>query len=325
MTAMMTATPFSRYTAHDWNKVRAAFSSSILAETPLSSLAQNLEGVDWPIKGDDETPASYIGLEFDEVKERLALAGQPPRMADHLIEILRETLAFDEPFGDMVTQGEQSAIRDNPLLRNLEKLGIPENFPIRLTALAPETLSFCRLENVSTLREFAILAQRMAQSVIVGGDFRSLLNALSNIDEEALSLHLPFRTGAKGLHLIEGLAHAVRAQPAPVRAVLRKRLHASLSASERELAVHVTSEQIADARAALEERALALRAWFLDECRELERRIADGAERRHLAAVLKDPAIEVIVADVLKSILGEEPEVVETGWFARLMNWRKKQ
>ncbi len=321
---MMTATPFSRYTAHDWNKVRAAFSSSILAETPLSSLAQNLEGVDWPIKGEDETPAGYIGLEFDEVKERLALCGQPPRMADHLVEILKETLAFDEPFGDMVTQGEQSAMRDNPLLRNLEKMGIPENFPIRLTALAPETLSFCRLENVSTLREFAFLAQRMAQSVIVSGDFRSLLNSLSNIDEEALSHHLPFRTGAKGLHLIEGLAHAVRAQPAPVRAALRKRLHAPLSATERDLAAHVTSEQIADARAVLKERAMDLSTWFLAECKELELRIADGAERRHLVAGLNDPALEVIVADVLKSILVAEPEVVETGWFARFLKWRKK-
>ncbi len=322
---MMTATPFSRCTAHDWNKVRAAFASSILAETSLSSLAQNLEGLDWPIKGEDETPAGYIGLEFDQVKERLALSGQPLRMADHLIEILRETLAFDEPFGDMVTHGEESAMRDNPLLRNLEKLGISEDFPVGLTALAPETLSFCRLENVSTLREFAFLAQRMAQSVIVGGDFRSLLNALSNIDEEALSHHLPFRMGSKGLHLIEGLAQAVRAQPAPMRAALRKRLHAPLSVSERDMAAHVAGGQIADVRAALEERALALRAWFGDECKELEQRIADGAERRHLAAVLKDPTVEVIVADMLKSILREEAEVVETGWFARLIKWRKKQ
>lgn len=321
---MMTSTPFAGYTARDWNKVRAAFSSSILVETSLSSLAQNLEGVDWPIKGEDETPAGYIGLEFDEVKERLALSGQPPRMADHLIEILKETLAFDEPFGDMLMQGEQSAMRNNPLLKNLEKLGIPENFPIRLTALAPETLSFCRLESVSTLREFAFLAQRMAQSVIVGGDFRSLLNALSNIDEKALSHHLPFRAGAKGLHFIEGLAHAVRAQPAPVRAALRKRLNVSLSAIERDLAAHVTSGQIAGARAVLKERALDLSAWFLDECKELEQRIAGGEERFHLVAGLEDPALEVIVADVLKSILGEKLVVVETGWFARLQGWIKK-
>ncbi len=323
---MMTATPFSRYTVRDWNEVRSAFSSSILVDTPLSSLAQNLEGVDWPIKGEDETAASYIDLGFDEVKERLALCGQPPRMADHLIEILKETLAFDAPFGEMVAHGEQAAVRENPLLKSLAKLGIPEDFPIELTALEPETLSFCRLENVATLREFAVLAQRMAQSIIVGGDFRSLLNALSNIDEKVLARHLPFRPGERGLHIIEGLAHAVRAQPIPVRIALRKRLHERLLPAERTMAFQVSGEQLADVCAALSDRGEALREWFRDDCRELERRIAAGEKPGYLAAVINDPAVEGVVADLLKSILVKEaPQIVAMGWFARLMKWRTKQ
>ncbi|MFA6288209.1 MAG: hypothetical protein WC661_12570 [Opitutaceae bacterium] len=323
---MMTATPFSRYTARDWNEVRGAFASSILIDTPLSSLAQNLEGVDWPIKGAEETPASYIDLGFDEVKERLALAGQPPRMADHLIEILKETLAFDAPFGEMVSHGEQAAVRENPLLKNLAKLGIPEDFPIALTALEPETLSFCRLENVATLREFAFLAQRMAQSIIVGGDFRSLLNALSNIDEKALARHLPFRPGERGLHIIEALAHAVRAQPLPVRAALRKRLHEPLSPIEKTLAFQVSGNQLTDARIALADRGEILRDWFKDQCRQLERKISAGEEPRHLTVVLNDPVIEGVVADLLKETLVKEaPRIVAAGWFARLMKWRKKQ
>ena len=127
---MMTSTPASRYTARDWDEVRIAFASSILADTPLSSLAQNLEGADWPLRGEDETPSGYIALNYQEMRERLALCGQHPRLADHLIEILKETLAFDDPFGEMVVQGEQAAIRDNPLIKNLAKLGIPEDFPV---------------------------------------------------------------------------------------------------------------------------------------------------------------------------------------------------
>jgi hypothetical protein len=54
----------------------------------------------------------------------------------------------------------------------------------------------------------------MSQNVIVGGDFRKLLNSLSHIDESALSEILPFRMGAKGLHLVEALAQATK-QPDP--------------------------------------------------------------------------------------------------------------
>src|SRR5690606_2590150 len=141
-----TQSPFAtpRHTPKEWDEVRMAFSSSILVDTPLTSLAQNLEGVDWPLTGSDETPAAYIDSSFDEMRERLALHGQPPRVADQLIDILKETLAFDAPFGDMVTQAESAAVDDNPLVKNLEKLKIPSAFPIALTTLAPETVLFCR-------------------------------------------------------------------------------------------------------------------------------------------------------------------------------------
>jgi hypothetical protein len=139
-------------TAQDWNEARTAFASSIMVDTSLSSLAQNLDGPDWPIKGKDETPAKYIDLSFEEVVELLQLKGQPPERIDQLVGLLKETLAFDSPFGDMVEQTQAASERDNPLLKNLAKLGIPENFPIALTALEPGTLEFCKLEKLSTHR-----------------------------------------------------------------------------------------------------------------------------------------------------------------------------
>lgn len=250
-------------TAKDWDEVRTAFASSIMVDTPLNSLAQNLDGMEWPIKAKEETPAKYVDHSFEEVVEILQLKGQSPERIDQLIGILRETLAFDNPFGEMVAQTEKAAERDNPLLKNLAKLGIPENFPIVLTALAPATLEFCKLEKLSTLGEFAVFAQGMSQNVIVGGDFRKLLNALSHVDEAALAEVLPFRRGSKGLHLVEALA------------------------------------QVAPAADATERAALAM-TWFRDELSAIERDVAAGGSLARHFVVLGNPALEAKAADLLR-------------------------
>lgn len=215
--ALSTAPSTTKTTAKEWDAVRGAFASSIMVETALSSLAQNLDGPDWPIKAKDETPARYVDLGLDEAIELLQLKGQPPERIDQLVAIMKETLAFDAPFGEMVEQAEAAAERDNQLLRNLNRLGISEIFPLTLTNLDRVTREFCELENLTTLAEFAVFAQGMAQNVIVGGDFRKLLNALSHIDEAALAEVLPFRPGTKGVHLPEALAQAVVAPDSAAR------------------------------------------------------------------------------------------------------------
>jgi hypothetical protein len=250
-------------TAKDWDQVRSAFASSIMVDTPINSLAQNLDGPEWPIKTKDETPANYIDLDYDGAIELLRLKGQPAERIDRLVEILRETLAFDNPFGEMVAQTEVAAERDNALLKNLTKLGIPENFPIVLTALGTDTLEFCKLEKLSTLGEFAVFAQGMSQNVIVGGDFRKLLNALSHVDEKALAEVLPFRRGTKGLHLVEALAQVAPAPDAVSRA---------------EVAV----------------------TWFNDELRAIEQEVAAGGTLERQFVVLGNPALEAKAADLLR-------------------------
>ncbi len=318
-----TQSPFAtpRHTPKIWDDVRMAFSSSILVDTSLNSLAQNLEGIDWPLQGRDETPANYIELSYDELRERLALRGQPPRIADHLIDILKETLAFDNPFGDMVEQSEAAAASENPLAKNLEKLKIPSEFPITLTSLAPETLLFCRLENIRTLGEFALAAQRMAGSVIVGGDFRALLNALSHIDERTLARYLPFRPGAKGLHYIEGLALGVGALPVALQAALATQVKQPLPDAAEDMARGVSSEQIAKAKAELHLHASALRGFCEEDYADLQSQIIAGANPRRLVAVLGDPVIEAVVADLITPI----PVVRPTGgWRARLLRWWRK-
>ena len=51
-----------RYTSKQWDEIRGSFATSIMVDTPIHSLAQNLEGPDWPIKDKRETPAGYIDL-----------------------------------------------------------------------------------------------------------------------------------------------------------------------------------------------------------------------------------------------------------------------
>ena len=63
--------PAMKSTAKDWDDVRTAFATSIMVDTSINSLAQNLDGPEWPLKGKDDTPAKYIDLSFEEVVELL--------------------------------------------------------------------------------------------------------------------------------------------------------------------------------------------------------------------------------------------------------------
>src|SRR5690606_17049822 len=102
-----------------------------------------------------------------------------------------------------------------------------------------------------------------SQNVIVGGDFRKLLNALSHVDEAALAQVLPFRRGHKGLHLAEALAQAARAPDATQRA----------------------------------ERAT---TWFRDELAEIERDVAAGGSLERHFVVLGDAPLEQKAAGLLR-------------------------
>lgn len=275
-------------TAKEWDQVRGAFASSIMVDTSLNSLAQNLDGPEWPIKGKDETPAKYVDLTFNEVVELLQLKGQKPERLDQLISILKETLAFDSPFGEMVEQTQAASERDNPLLKNLAKLNIPENFPIALTMLDAGTIEFCKLEKLSTLGEFAIFAQGMSQNVIVGGDFKKLLNALSHVDERSLAEVLPFRVGHKGLHLVEAIAQAARTSDGAMRA---------------ELAT----------------------TWFRDDLAALEKDLKEGGVlSRHFVAIgnpeVEKRALELLRPHLRVPVKEAAPEKKKGGlfgWFSR--------
>jgi hypothetical protein len=120
--------PTGERTAGDWDKVRMDFHTSIMVDTSLNSLAQNVDAADWTLSGKDETPAKYIDLSFEELQLVPGLMGHPARI-DQLIGILEDTIAFDNPFGEMVEQSAVAAAEENPLLKNLSRLEIPPDYP----------------------------------------------------------------------------------------------------------------------------------------------------------------------------------------------------
>lgn len=285
----MATTPPVSADATTWDKTRAAFSKSIMVDTPLASLAADLDVPPWPVTSPDETPAAYIYLPYAQAVGALAARGLPPAQLGHLITILNETAAFDEPFGDMMdiqslaSDGDQGS----PLHKNLAKLELPGDFPLALTGLSESTVELCRLEKVDTLGQFVTFASRLSQSVIVGGDFRGLLNALAHKDEETLSRFLPFRPGAKGLHLVESLVLEARLLDVSARAA-------------------VAADPLT-APAAIRARVSRLVAWFPAELDALRAASASGAPVAQLVASVPDPALRPAVGGLLQPHLPPPP------------------
>jgi len=283
--------------ALEWDKVRKSFATSIMVDTALSSLAENLDGPEWPGAAKKDTPADYIDLDYNEAMGMLTSRGYAPESMEQLIEILRETLAFDDPFGDMVEHSEAAADADNPILENLKKLEIPESFPISLSSLSKDAKEFCELEKLSTLAEFAVFAQGMSQNVIVGGDFKTLLNALSHIDEKAIAKFLPFRPGSKGLHLVEAIGGVAR----NLRSLEKDKLKAGGDPSI-ETAAHV-GEVV---------------AYFPDDLAAMKARVVAGGEVSREVMVLQDPATEPVAERLLQDYLPQKESTKKSGWFGRL-------
>jgi hypothetical protein len=296
-----------KFTEQDWDDIRMAFHTSIMVDTPLISLAQNLDIAEWPLIGADETPAKYIDLTYSELIRTPGLAGFPEYIGQ-LITILRDTMAFDDPFGEMVQQAEVAEKKDNQLLKNLAKMEVPENYPIELTQLSPDTLEFCQRENLATLGQFAVFAQGLSQAIIVSGEFRKLLNAVAHIDEGALAELLPFRPGSKGLHLPEALALAVKAHPVAMRYALLRNFGGRLSDQESAEADALSEEEVSAAAATLRARAGQFFTRFATELAELQTQIGEGGSLERYLMVLNDPVAEALAGALLQPHL--HPEAV---------------
>lgn len=311
-----------QFTPQEWNVIRKRFHTSIMADTSLVSLAQNLDTKDWPHRGEDEKPSKYIDFTYDELLMLPEIAGKTDR-ADHLIGILKETLAFDDPFGEMVAQVEESAAKENPVLKTLGRLGIPEGYPLALVNVAEGTRAVCASEGVKTIGEFANLAQQMSTRVVIGGDFRALLNALSHGDEAGIGQFLPFRKGATGLHLAEAVGLAAATPTRAEQLALAAAYGVKVSGTEAAVVPKLSVEQRDQLEARVQHAVAATLEWFQVEKTALIADLKAGGSLERQLVVIGDPVREAIAAHALRGIFGPmvqpAPEPVKRGgFFSRL-------
>lgn len=269
-----------RLSPSEWDALRLAFHGSPLVDAPLTALAQNIDGCAWPLDDAEERPSAYIDLPYGEALGRLRLLDLPAARLDTLADILRSTLAFDESFGAMAAVASGAEAAADPLARKLARLGIPADFPIALCNLPPGTLNFCEREGLHTLGAFLDFSRGASRTVIVGGEFRDLLNAVGHTDEETLARYLPFRPRASGLHLVEAFGHLVRPLGVEARIALAR--------------------DPASAESGLRARASKLADYFPDQCARLRAAVAEGAPYTRLVVSLDDLSLESAVAGLLR-------------------------
>ena len=283
----------AKFTSTDWDEIRKKFRHSIMADTSLVSLAQNLDTKEWPHVAEDEKPSKYIDFTYEELLMMPEIAGKVDR-TDHLIGILKETLAFDDPFGDMVAQVEETSAKDNPVLKTLAHLSIPEDYPLMLANFTEGTRMVCASEGVKTIGGFANLGQQMSTRVVLGGDFRTALNALTHGDEEGISLFLPYRKGTTGLHLAEAIGLVAAGLPRADQLGLARYYGAKLNPAETAAAKAMTREQAEKHEAMMRATVGAALDWFKDQKTALLQHLAEGGTYERYFIVLNDPAREAI-------------------------------
>ena len=320
----------AKYTSTEWDEIRKKFRHSIMADTSLVSLAQNLDVQEWPHGAEDEKPAKYIDFDYNELMMMPEIAGKADK-ADHLIGILKETLAFDDPFGDMVSQVEEKSSKDNPILKTLSRLGIPENYPLMLTNFSEGTRIVCASEGVKTIGEFANLGQQMSTRVVLGGDFRNALNALTHGDEEGISQFLPYRKGSTGLHLPEAVGLIPAGLPRADQISLAKAYGAKLSNTDAAAAKPIGKDQIEKLEGMMRVTLNSALDWFKDGKEALNKHLADGGTFERYFVVLNDPVREAIAVKLLsgaiKSVAKAEAATTSSeekkgGFFSRMFGKR---
>lgn len=292
----------AKFTSTEWDDIRKKFRHSIMADTSLVSLAQNLDTKEWPHKAEDEKPSKYIEFAYEELLMLPEIAGNADK-ADHLIGILKETLAFDDPFGDMVAEVEKTAAKDNPILKTLSRLNISAAYPMALANFSEGTRIVCASEGVKTIGEFANLGQQMSTRVVLGGDFRNALNALTHGDEDGIGQFLPFRKGSTGLHLPEALGLISASLPRPEQLGLAKAYGAKLSPSDAAAAKSLTKEQVAKLESGLRVTLNAALDWFKDQKPALVKHLENGGTYERYFVVINDPAREAIAVKLTSSVL----------------------
>lgn len=295
-----------KYSSEEWEHIRMRFYNSILNETEIAKLGQNV-GISWPFKGKDETPAKYIDFDFEELQSVPGLVGKMSRVK-LLMDILRETLAFDDPFGDMVDTVESESEEDDTFNRILNKLEIPVDYPAEFLHFSKETEDLLQSEDVATLMECVQFGQNIARNAVIGGDLKSFLNGLAHKDQQAMAKHMPYRRGERGLHLAEAIGLICSSLNKPTQLHLLQR--ADVALTEEELRTLSSASQLdieASVKNALDKIAR-VAEWFSQEVPDLEQAFTTGGSPERYFISINEPRIERMAVELSRMKLAPEEE-----------------
>ncbi|HKK19235.1 MAG TPA: hypothetical protein VJ952_11195 [Opitutales bacterium] len=304
-----------KYSAKEWDDIRKRFYNSILNETEIAKLGQNV-GISWPFKGAAETPAKYIDFDFEELQSVPGLVGKKSRVKV-LMDILRETLAFDDPFGDMVETVESESQEDDTFKRILEKLEIPVDYPTEFLHFSKETEELLKNEEVATLIDCVHFGQNIARNVVIGGDLKSFLNSLAHKDEQAMAKHMPYRRGARGLHLAEAIGLICESLDAATKLHLLKVGGVTLSEEEDRL---LSSAGRLDVEAAVKsslDKMARLSEWFPSEVADLEQAFTTGGSPERFFISINEPRTERMAVELSRLQFAPEAEK-KSGFLGRI-------
>ncbi|MFO8026372.1 MAG: hypothetical protein R6U56_01755 [Opitutales bacterium] len=280
----MSETKMKKYSADEWDYMRKRFYNSILNETEVAKLGQNV-GISWPFKGSDETPAKYIDYDFEELQSVPGMVGRKSRIKT-LMDILRETMAFDDPFGDMVESVENESQEDDTFHHILNKMEIPVDYPAEFLHFSKETEDLLKDEEVDTLMECVRFGQNIARSAVIGGELKSFLNSLAHKDEQTLAKHMPYRRGRRGLHLPEAIGLICASLKTPAQLHLMQK--GGITLNEEEMRTLSSASQLdieAAVKSALDKLA-GVAEWFASDVPELEQAFAaDGSPERFFISI----------------------------------------
>ena len=304
-----------KYSPQEWDQIRKRFYNSILNETEIAKLGQNV-GISWPFKGRDETPAKYIDFDFEELQSVPGLVGKKRRIKV-LMDILRETLAFDDPFGDMVDTVESESEEDDTFKRILEKLEIPMDYPAEFLHFSEETEDLLAGEDIQTLIECVHFGQNIARSAVVGGDLKSFLNSLAHKDERSMAKHMPFRRGARGLHLAEAIGLICASLSTPTQLHLLRKAEVTLTDEEQRT---LSSASRLDIEASVKgslDKINKLTEWFSKEVPDLEQAFTTGGSPERYFISINEPRIERMAVELSRMKFAPEEEK-KSGFLGRI-------
>ncbi|TVP75238.1 MAG: hypothetical protein EA353_14320 [Puniceicoccaceae bacterium] len=312
----MAKVPTVKVSAETWDGLRLRFAGSIFYDTELTLLGQNA-GMSWPFRGADETPGKYLEYEFEDLLTVPGLAGHKARVK-LLIAILEETLAFDDPFSDMVDTIKAETDSDSGPEKLLSRLDIPQKFPSSLIHFGPESKRLLFDERLETIGQIIAYSQRNATQAEFPEDFKSLINYLSHRDEIGISRFVPFRVGKRGLHLAEAIGLVSRDLPDAVQYELLSQAKVPLKPAEDALRENLDQEVFKKAVSEAQSRIAVACGWFFKEEQELREKIGTTEQMERFFVVLNNPHRERVATVLARLYFGVDVESGKRGLFGSI-------